>query len=346
MRNFFSFFIRNILFIGLIIYALICVNEPKVKPVLAEDSTLVYASGRLSGIYEKTDGILVMDVVEVKTKKGKTKAPAAGKICSGDYIVSANGTKISSKDELARAVNDSQGSQMEIEFIREGKKKEVGIKPAQSDDGKYYLGIWVKDDLAGIGTITCYSPDGKFVALGHGIGDGTTEDGLLSVSEGALYEMQLTDIKKGKKNEPGELGGVVYFGKNSHIGEVSSNRNVGINGQLDEEELNDYISEDKLYDIAGRYEVNEGDAVILSEISGEVEAYSIKILDVDCHPSDENKGLMIEITDEKLLKLTGGIVQGMSGSPIIQDGKIVGAVTHVFVDDPTRGYGIFIEDML
>ncbi len=346
MRNFLSFLSRNILIICLIVYALFCVNEPKTKPVLANNTSGVYASGRLSGVYEKTDGVLVMDVVEVKTQNGKTKAPAEGKICSGDYIISANGAKIFSKDELTKVINESEGNEIEIEYIRGGKTEKVNLKPAKSEDGKYYLGIWVKDDLAGIGTITCYTPEGKFVALGHGIGDGTTEDGLLSISEGALYEMELTDIKKGKNNEPGELGGVVYFGKNSHIGEVNSNSDVGINGQLDEEELNIYSTEDKLYDIAGRYEIKEDDAVILSEISGKVEEYSIKILEVDCNSPDENKGLMIEITDEKLLKLTGGIVQGMSGSPIIQDGKIVGAVTHVFVDDPTRGYGIFIEDML
>ena len=220
------------------------------------------------------------------------------------------------------------------------------ITPVRMDDGRYYMGIWVKDDLAGIGTITYYTKDGRFGALGHGIGDGTQSGNLLYANSGDLYSMKLTKIKKGKSGAPGEIGGVVYFGKKSHIGTLDCNSNLGIYGQLDSDELSEYATEDTYYPVAGKDEIHTGRAQMISEISGKLEKYNLEITNIDKKATDTNKGMELKVTDDRLIELSGGIVQGTSGSPIIQDGKIIGAVTHVFVDDPTGGYGICIDEML
>lgn len=323
--------------------------------------TGVYACGRLTGIYEQTEGVLVVNVAEVEDESGMKHTPGKGKVKCGDYIISVNGRSVADKEELSETVNDimnendnidesgtdtSDKNKIEIKFLRGGREKTADITPVKASDGKYYMGIWVKDDLAGIGTITYYTKDGRFGALGHGIGDGTESGNLLSAGSGDLYAMELTKIKKGKSGEPGELGGVVYFGRRSHIGTLDCNSDLGIYGKLDDEELEKYSAEDEFYPAASTDDIKTGKAQIISEISGKLEKYNIEITNVDHRAKDTNKGLVIRVTDERLLDMTGGIVQGTSGSPIIQDGKIIGAVTHVFVDDPTRGYGICIEEML
>lgn len=316
-----------------------------------ENVTGVYACGRLTGIYEQTEGVLVVDTAEVEDENGKKSTPGKGKVKSGDYIIAIDDRSISDKEELTDTVNEimhdkESKNYITIKLLRNNKEKTVKITPVKAKDDKYYMGIWVKDDLAGIGTITYYTKDGRFGALGHGIGDGTDSGNLLSVNSGDLYSMRLTNIQKGKSGEPGELGGVVYFGRKSHIGTLDSNSELGIYGQLDEEELDDYSAEDNYYPVAAKNEIKTGAAQIISEVSGKIEKYNIEITNVDYFARDTNKGLVIKVTDEKLIGLTGGIVQGTSGSPIIQNGKIIGAVTHVFVDDPTRGYGICIDEML
>ena len=224
------------------------------------------------------------------------------------------------KEELSEAVNDimkqydeshEDKSTVNIKFLRGGEKMSADITPVRMDDGRYYMGIWVKDDLAGIGTITYYTKDGRFGALGHG-----------------------------------EIGGVVYFGKKSHIGTLDCNSNLGIYGQLDSDELSEYAAEDTYYPVAGKNEIHTGSAQMISEISGKLEKYNLEITNIDKKATDTNKGMELKVTDDRLIELSGGIVQGTSGSPIIQDGKIIGAVTHVFVDDPTGGYGICIDEML
>lgn len=352
----------------------------------------VYACGRLTGIYEQTEGVLVVNTTEVTDEDGKKVNPADKKVQCGDYILSVNGRTVADKEELSEAVNDIMKeydeshedvsnekkiyedksgkveSQKEIinedksdsgeikseinkrtvkiKFLRGGEKMSADITPVRMDDGKYYMGIWVKDDLAGIGTITYYTKDGRFGALGHGIGDGTQSGNLLYANSGDLYSMKLTKIKKGKSGAPGEIGGVVYFGKKSHIGTLDCNSNLGIYGQLDSDELSEYAAEDTYYPVAGKDEIHTGSAQMISEISGKLEKYNLEITNIDKKATDTNKGMELKVTDERLIELSGGIVQGTSGSPIIQDGKIIGAVTHVFVDDPTGGYGICIDEML
>ena len=346
----------------------------------------VYACGRLTGIYEQTEGVLVVNTTEVTDENGKKVNPADKKVKCGDYILSVNGRTVADKEELSEAVNDIMKEYVEnlderlkdksnenksqeekingiqtdneeikseinkrtvkIKFLRGGEEMSADIAPVRMDDGRYYMGIWVKDDLAGIGTITYYTKDGRFGALGHGIGDGTQSGNLLYANSGDLYSMKLTKIKKGKAGTPGEIGGVVYFGKKSHIGTLDCNSNLGIYGQLDSDELSEYAAEDTYYPVAGKDEIHTGSAQMISEISGKLEKYNLEITNIDKKAADTNKGMELKVTDERLIELSGGIVQGTSGSPIIQDGKIIGAVTHVFVDDPTGGYGICIDEML
>lgn len=331
----------------------------------------VYACGRLTGIYEQTEGVLVVNTTEVTDEDGKKVNPADKKVKCGDYILSVNGRTVADKEELSEAVNDimkeydenldeslkDKSNEKEIKseinkrtvnikFLRGGEEMSADIAPVRMDDGRYYMGIWVKDDLAGIGTITYYTKDGRFGALGHGIGDGTQSGNLLYANSGDLYSMKLTKIKKGKAGTPGEIGGVVYFGKKSHIGTLDCNSNLGIYGQLDSDELSEYAAEDTYYPVAGKDEIHTGSAQMISEISGKLEKYNLEITNIDKKATDTNKGMELKVTDERLIELSGGIVQGTSGSPIIQDGKIIGAVTHVFVDDPTGGYGICIDEML
>jgi len=347
----------------------------------------VYACGRLTGIYEQTEGVLVVNTTEVTDEEGKKVNPADKKVQCGDYILSVNGRTVADKEGLSEAVNDimkqydeshedksnedksgtvesqkeiinenkSDSSKIKteinkrtvkIKFLRGGEAMSADITPVRMDDGRYYMGIWVKDDLAGIGTITYYTKDGRFGALGHGIGDGTQSGNLLYANSGDLYSMKLTKIKKGKAGTPGEIGGVVYFGKKSHIGTLDCNSNLGIYGQLDSDELSEYAAEDTYYPVAGKDEIHTGSAQMISEISGKLEKYNLEITNIDKKATDTNKGMELKVTDDRLIELSGGIVQGTSGSPIIQDGKIIGAVTHVFVDDPTGGYGICIDEML
>lgn len=322
----------------------------------------VYACGRLTGIYEQTEGVLVVNTTEVTDEDGKKVNPADKKVKCGDYILSVNGRTVADKEELSEAVNDIMKQYDEsnddkikseinkrtvkIKFLRGGEEMSADIEPVRMDDGRYYMGIWVKDDLAGIGTITYYTKDGRFGALGHGIGDGTQSGNLLYANSGDLYSMKLTKIKKGKAGTPGEIGGVVYFGKKSHIGTLDCNSNLGIYGQLDSDELSEYAAEDTYYPVADKDEIHTGSAQMISEISGKLEKYNLEITNIDKKATDTNKGMELKVTDERLIELSGGIVQGTSGSPIIQDGKIIGAVTHVFVDDPTGGYGICIDEML
>lgn len=338
----------------------------------------VYACGRLTGIYEQTEGVLVVNTTEVTDEDGKKVNPADKKVKCGDYILSVNGRTVADKEELSEAVNDIMKEYDEnlkdksnedksheekineeqevkskinkrtvnIKFLRGSEEMSADIAPVRMDDGRYYMGIWVKDDLAGIGTITYYTKDGRFGALGHGIGDGTQSGNLLYANSGDLYSMKLTKIKKGKSGAPGEIGGVVYFGKKSHIGTLDCNSNLGIYGQLDSDELSEYAAEDTYYPVADKDEIHTGSAQMISEISGKLEKYNLEITNIDKKATDTNKGMELKVTDERLIELSGGIVQGTSGSPIIQDGKIIGAVTHVFVDDPTGGYGICIDEML
>ena len=216
----------------------------------------------------------------------------------------------------------------------------MAASPVLTDDGTYKLGIWVRDNIQGIGTLTYVDEQGNFGALGHGISDIDTGD-MLTLKWGELYNAQILSIVKGTDGNPGELQGVIRYDESEKIGTILDNQSMGIYGTLD-----NGCGQGVRLPVGYKQEMQEGPATILACVDGEVQEYSIEITAIDMNKKDTNKSFTIKVTDPRLLELTGGIVQGMSGSPVIQNGKLVGAVTHVFVRDAGSGYGIFIENML
>ena len=305
----------------------------------------VFVSGRVIGIYGHTSGVLVLDTTTIEDKNGIKCAPAENRIMPGDYILAVNDMEINEKEDLIRMINACQNEDMVVTVSRKGEYVKVLVSAVEVKDGNYMLGIWVKDDMAGIGTMTYYSENGSFGALGHGIGDGETGE-LLSMSDGSIYYTKVLDVTKGKKGEPGELEGLIYYGKQNQLGRLIGNDSLGIYGILDEEDYLEFSQTDALLEIGYKQDFQTDKAYILSDVDGEVKPYEIEITEIDYQAKDSNKGIHFTVTDEELLEKTGGIVQGMSGSPIIQNEKIIGAVTHVLVNDPARGYGIFIENMI
>lgn len=324
------------------LFGLVPIKEVEVSVISAQS---VYASGRVIGIYGQTQGVLALRTSEVPDAQGMLVNPAENKVLPGDYICAANGEPVATKEALIEAVQQNGAKKLVLTLKRNGKTIDVAVEPVCTQEHKYLLGIWVKDDMAGIGTLTCYTREGSFGALGHGIGDGETGE-LLTISAGRVYNMRLLGIQKGENGAPGELEGIIYYGKENYLGNILTNSTMGIYGMLDERCLENYKATDECFEIGYMQQISCGKAYILSDISGETASYEISIDSVNYQAANTNKGIQLHVTDQALLELTGGIVQGMSGSPIIQDGRIIGAVTHVLVNDPKRGYGIFIENML
>lgn len=326
--------------VGLKLFGLIKLKDIQVDVV---DTRYAIPCGNPIGIYLKSDGVMVIGTGRITGPDGMEVEPAFGILKTGDYIEAFNGKPMKTKEDLISAVNDSGGQDSVVTVRRDGEPIDVSIKPIASSDGKYKLGAWVRDDTQGIGTITYVDMNGNFGALGHGISDSDTGD-LVETSQGALYSTEIMGIEKGTIGKPGLLSGVIYYGPQSHMGDISQNTNEGIFGTVNQQFKKQLTGEPM--EIACRQDVKPGVAYIRSNVSGELEDYEIEIQKVDYNASHKNKSMVIKVTDPRLLELTGGIVQGMSGSPIIQDGKLAGAVTHVFVQDASRGYGILIENML
>lgn len=310
-----------------------------------EKGQFVYPSGEIVGIYTECEGVFVIETCEIETIDSEFINPAKNLLRTGDYIIQVNGHKLETKETLVHAVKECNGKPLELKIVRGDEIISETITPVLGKNRKYMLGVWVKDDLAGVGTITYSTPTGEFAALGHGMGDGVTKE-LLSVKGGDIYISEIVGIEKGKRGEPGEVKGVIYYGLINHLGELDTNCSKGIYGTLDQEDRERYIDSNSACEIGKKQEIKTGKAQIISDVSGKRQVYDIEITYIDYLATNSNKELHIKVTDQDLIELTGGIVQGMSGSPIIQDGKLVGAVTHVLVNDPTRGYGIFIENML
>ena len=294
------------------------------------------------GIYVQTKGVFVIGTGDVETDTGTIESPAKNIIKTGDYITSVQGVAVERKQDLIQELSHFQGDILKLGIRRLGEEIEAAVRPVKAGDGAK-IGVWVRDDTQGVGTLTFVTSDKKFGALGHGISD-TDSALLMEVSEGRLYDCTIFDIKKGQKGTPGKLSGKITYSPKNLYGEVAVNLSGGIYGTANTHLMNSLEREPM--PIALKQNVKEGDAVILNSVGGELKEYAIKIEKVYRSNQDVNRGMVVRVVDEELLELTGGIVQGMSGSPIIQDGKLVGAVTHVLVNDPTRGYGIFIENML
>lgn len=313
----------------------------KTIDVEVTDQRHLYPSGRPIGIYMETDGVMVIGTSELKTVTGEKKSPADGVVRSGDYILAVDGCEVDNKEELSELIYDRDG---EVVFTirRDGEISQVSVQSVCCDDGIHRTGIWVRDDVQGIGTLTYVDQDGNFGCLGHGISD-TDTGKIVEIDDGDLYRASIRDVLRGRIGSPGSLLGVIVYSENGLYGEINRNTAKGVFGELDVSALD--VCEQDAVPVGYRGEIEIGPAQMLCTVDGETCYYDIEIVKINLG-SQDNKGMTIEVTDPRLLEKTGGILQGMSGSPIIQAGKLVGAVTHVLVNDPTRGYGIFIENML
>lgn len=303
----------------------------------------VKVGGSAIGIHIETNGVLVLGTTSVTGEDKMTYEPASNRLKSGDYIVEVNNCPMEEKEDLMRLLKESDGSVLKCKVRRGTEVIETAVTPVRTADGSYKIGTWIRDDTQGIGTLTYITPNGNFGALGHGITDVDTGV-LMEAKGGTVYDAEILRIIKGAPGTPGELSGVIHRSEEERLGEVSKNTAQGIFGTMKENRQSG--SDGELLEIGFKQEVKKGKATILCELNGSIDEYEIEIQQVDYSNRNHAKGLVIKITDEKLLELTGGIVQGMSGSPIIQNGKLIGAVTHVFVRDSTKGYGTFIENML
>jgi stage IV sporulation protein B len=302
--------------------------------------------GNAIGVKLNTKGVLVVAVTDVLGIDGKRYNPAkdAG-IKTGDSILEINNIKVKDAEHVVELLNQIQDSKVKIIVERNKIRFETEVAPIKSmQDNCYRLGIWVRDKTAGIGTLTFYDDDSKiFGALGHGITDMDTGN-LLNVEYGKIMNAKIANIEQGKRGSPGEIRGIFYETENV-LGEIVKNSPYGIYGVMTDEFMK--FNKAKALPIGFKEEVKEGKAYILTTIDNDkTEKFEIEILKAQPQQFPNQKSMTIKVTDKRLLQKTGGIVQGMSGSPIIQDGKIIGAITHVFVNDPTKGYGIYIEWML
>lgn len=304
---------------------------------------LLIPGGMPIGIYMETDGVMVLGTDEIKSSDGSSTSPAKHLVKDGDYIVGIDEEEVENKQELIEVMQNMSKKTVILHLRRKMEYIDVKIHPAKDEEGKYKLGIWVRDNVQGLGTITFLNANSEFGALGHGIHDVDTSE-LLEISEGTLYETSIQNIKKGQNGSPGGMEGIIVYNHYNVLGSITSNTETGIYGKIDR--VDKVFKKQEAYPAGSKEEIKTGKAYIRCAVSGEVKDYEIQIAKIDLHPGEVNKGIEIRVTDEELLRITGGIVQGMSGSPILQDGKIVGAVTHVFVQDSTKGYGIFIENML
>ncbi|MGN0272601.1 MAG: SpoIVB peptidase [Lachnospiraceae bacterium] len=295
------------------------------------------------GIYVKTDGILVIGTSPVNGADGISTEPAKYLLKSGDYIQTVNGERVNTKEELMSKINAYGAEKIVFGIKREGEETEVAVEPVMTGENAYKAGIWVRDDLAGVGTLTYTGRNGNYGALGHGVSDADTST-LIDMSSGLLYETNIIGIVKGVRGTPGELMGVINYSNQYCIGSVTQNEPTGVYGKIDD--IPQGLEKEKEVEVGYKQEISVGKANIISTVDGERKEYEIEITGVNYNTREANKGIEFRVTDEELLEVTGGIVQGMSGSPIIQNGKWIGAVTHVFVQDPAKGYGIFAEKML
>lgn len=313
--------------------------------VSARPQIQLYPGGQPIGVKLNTKGVLVVGISNIRGVDGKVYSPAgeAG-IKPGDSILSMNGVEVNTCEAVQKIVDETKDKNIKITIKRKDSKSDKIIKGVKNSDNQYKIGLWVRDSTAGIGTLTFYDPNSKkFGALGHAITDMDTQD-ILSVKEGKIVPSIINSVKKGVKGEPGELRGTFIQNKKP-FGDVYSNTNCGIFGKCSREIISNHNI--KPISIAYRNEIKEGKAQILTTINGsEPKLYDIKIEGLVDQKEAGPKSMIIRITDKRLLKETGGIIQGMSGSPIIQNNKLIGAVTHVLVNKPQVGYGVYIEWML
>ncbi len=308
---------------------------------MAED--LLIPGGMPIGIYMETDGVMVLGTQEIEGKDGSRRNPAKHLVREGDYIVGIDSEKIANAEELVERVRKLSNNSVILHIRRKKEYIDIQLHPIEDEVGAYKLGIWVRDSAQGLGTITFLNADSEYGALGHGIHDVDTGK-LIEMADGRIYDTSIQNIKRGENGNPGGMEGIIVYNRYNILGTITKNSETGIYGKIDK--IDRLFEKKDAFPAALKEEVEVGNAKIRCTVNGKIEEYGVKITKVSLNAREVNQGIEIQVTDEKLLKITGGIVQGMSGSPIMQNGKIVGAVTHVFVQDATKGYGIFIENML
>lgn len=301
--------------------------------------------GKIIGLKLYTNGVLIVGMSEIENINNEMEKPFENvDIQEGDTIIKVNETEIDSIESLKEEVNNSNGGTINLTLVRDGSVLTSNIVPTQTEENEYKLGLWVRDAATGVGTITYYEPETKqFAALGHGITDSDT-DKLIDIESGELVTSNIISIKKGESGIPGEIKGSILNGLT--IGNVNKNSIFGIYGELTNlSSLN--IDNSKIMKIALRSEIKTGKASVICNINGkETKEYSINIDKIYLDNDSSNKSFIITVTDKELIEKTGGIIRGLSGAPIIQNGKFVGAVTNVLVQDPKIGYGVFADLMI
>ena len=315
-------------------------NVIPIKDVLVKiyNKTYVFPCGTPFGVKFLTDGVMVINTQTVSTTSGEKNPSKEAGVKKGDILEYINGEKISNNKDLKNAILKSGGNELKLIYNRNFKQYETGLRPAfSSKDRKWQTGLLVRDSSAGIGTFTFCTYDGVFGGLGHAVYDVDTGK-KLPLGSGEIVKASIESIKHGICGSPGELCGA--FDRDESIGNININTDCGLYGKL-----NKPICPNKPVEVGFKQEVKPGNAYIYCTVEKDKpQQYSVVVESIDM--VSKFKNIVIKIIDKKLLNLTGGIVQGMSGSPIMQSGKIIGAITHVFLNDPTRGYGVFAETML
>ena len=329
--------------VGALLALTIFAGAPGVQAVGAQIPEHVVPMGITTGIKMFADGIMVVGLSKITTQSGEICPAQQAGLREGDIIISIDGTNVSSTEELQNVITNAAGKAVSMKVLRANRKMDIQLQAVRAAiDETWRIGAWVRDSMAGIGTLTFYDPaSGIFGALGHSINDVDTGN-IMPLRSGSLMPSSVVGVKRGEAGRPGELKG--EFDLTRSTGRLSVNSPSGIFGVLDDASL---ASGYEPMQVARRGEVKTGKAQILSCVDGaQRSSYDVEIIRIYSENEADERGMMLRVTDPALLKLTGGIVQGMSGSPIVQNGKLIGAVTHVLVNDPKRGYGIFIENML
>ena len=307
------------------------------------DKKLVIPGGMPIGIYLETKGVMVLGTDAIEREDGVKENPSSHLVKAGDYIQKVNNATVKTKNELIEEMKKLKEEEVVLTIRRNRENIRIKTKAVRDVKKEYKLGIWVRDNAQGLGTITYLDADSHFGALGHGIHDVDTNK-LLSISEGRVYATSIRDIQKGKYGTPGGMEGIIVYNNYNVLGKIKKNTEAGIFGTIDRVDV--LFANQTPVQLAKKEEVEEGPAIIRCAVDGEIKEYDILITQVNLWSGEVNKSMTIEVTDPSLLDETGGIIQGMSGSPILQNGKLIGAVTHVFVNNPTKGYGIFAESMI
>lgn len=307
------------------------------------DENTVLVGGMPAGIYMETDGVLVLDTQSIKGVDGREHEPAHNLVQAGDYIVGINETVVEDKKGLMESLENLDTEDVILKLRRDTEILDVKMEAVECGQKEYKLGIWIRDNVQGLGTVTFLTGNSEFGALGHGIHDSDTSI-LMDIADGSLYKTSIRSVLKGENGVPGSMEGLIVYNDHNRLGTITKNTEAGIYGTV--EEMDALFKEQIPVEVASKEEIEVGSAVIRCFMDGRVQEYDVQIMDVDYRSKEINKGIVLQVTDPELLDKTGGIIQGMSGSPILQNGKLIGAVTHVFVNDPSRGYGIFAQTML